>query len=181
MMDNVDISTYESVPVLSFRSTLGQIEFGKQVAKRENNIGNIPTSPRGGSRNMEQAHTSQAALISGIRVPDSTLANEVTEFIRDTESTLLFDHSSRVYYFGAPAGQRRGLKFIPIFPQKFLIALGLLSAVLLLPGLLQAQNAVTGALTGVVQDPSGAIVPGANVKIVDTATNAIINVTTNDA
>ncbi|RZU42196.1 HD domain-containing protein [Edaphobacter modestus] len=54
---------------------------------------------------------SQAALISGIRVPDSKLANEITEFIRDTESTLLFNHSSRVYYFGALAGQRRGLKF----------------------------------------------------------------------
>src|ERR1700758_1199238 len=55
--------------------------------------------------------TSQAALISGIRVPDSNLANEITEFIRDTESTLLFNHSSRVYYFGALAGQRRGFKF----------------------------------------------------------------------
>jgi hypothetical protein len=54
---------------------------------------------------------SQAALISGIRVPDSKLANEITEFIRDTESTLLFNHSSRVYYFGALAGQRRGFKF----------------------------------------------------------------------
>src|SRR5580692_5535719 len=57
------------------------------------------------------AQASQAALISGIKVPDSTLANEITEFIRDTESTLLFNHSSRVYYFGALAGQRRELKF----------------------------------------------------------------------
>src|ERR1700692_3699678 len=55
--------------------------------------------------------TSQATLISGISVPNSKLANEITEFIRDTESSLLFNHSSRVYYFGALAGQRRGLKF----------------------------------------------------------------------
>jgi hypothetical protein len=55
--------------------------------------------------------TSQAALISGISVPDSKLAKEITAFIRDTESTLLFNHSSRVYYFGALAGQRRGFKF----------------------------------------------------------------------
>ena len=55
--------------------------------------------------------TSQAALVSGISVPDSKLANEITEFIRDTESTLLFNHSSRVYYFGALAGKRRGVKF----------------------------------------------------------------------
>jgi HD domain len=54
---------------------------------------------------------SQAARISGITVPDSKFANEITEFIRDTESTLLFNHSSRVYYFGALAGQRRGFKF----------------------------------------------------------------------
>jgi hypothetical protein len=54
---------------------------------------------------------SQAALISGIRVPDSKLAGEITEFIRDTEPNLLFNHSSRVYYFGALAGQRRGFKF----------------------------------------------------------------------
>jgi hypothetical protein len=54
---------------------------------------------------------SPAALISGIRIPDSKLAGEITEFIRDTEPNLLFNHSSRVYYFGALAGQRRGFKF----------------------------------------------------------------------
>jgi hypothetical protein len=54
---------------------------------------------------------SQAALISGITVPDSKLANEITELVRDTESTLLFNHSSRVYYFGALAGQRHSFKF----------------------------------------------------------------------
>jgi hypothetical protein len=59
----------------------------------------------------KSTQASQAALISGITVPDSKLANEITEFIRDTESTLLFNHSSRVYYFGALAGQRRGFKF----------------------------------------------------------------------
>jgi hypothetical protein len=55
--------------------------------------------------------TSQVAPISGISIPDSKLANEITEFIHDTESTLLFNHSTRVYYFGALAGQRRGFKF----------------------------------------------------------------------
>ena len=52
---------------------------------------------------------SQSALISGITIPDSKLANEITQFIHDTETTLLFNHSSRVYYFGALAGKRRGL------------------------------------------------------------------------
>ena len=72
-------------------------------------------------------------------------------------------------------------QFSRISPQIFFLALALLLASLVLPGYLHAQNSVTGALTGVVQDPTGALVPGANVKIVDTATNATINVKTNDA
>ncbi|WFU80826.1 HD domain-containing protein [Bradyrhizobium sp. CIAT3101] len=44
-------------------------------------------------------------------IPDSKLARAITEYIRDTETDLLFNHSSRVYHFGALAGIRRGLKF----------------------------------------------------------------------
>lgn len=44
-------------------------------------------------------------------IPDSTLARAITEFIRDTETELLFNHSSRVYHFGALAGVHRGLNF----------------------------------------------------------------------
>jgi hypothetical protein len=51
--------------------------------------------------------------IDGIKIPDSQLAREITEFVRDVESPLLFRHSSRVYYFGALAGKQRGLKFDP--------------------------------------------------------------------
>src|ERR1700720_4754016 len=47
----------------------------------------------------------------GIRIPDTRLAREITQLVRDTESALLFNHSSRVYYWGALAGKRRGLKF----------------------------------------------------------------------
>jgi hypothetical protein len=49
--------------------------------------------------------------VAGIAVPDSQLAREITELVRDTESPLLFHHSSRVYYFGALAGKHRGLTF----------------------------------------------------------------------
>jgi hypothetical protein len=49
--------------------------------------------------------------IDGIGIPDSTLCREITEFVRDVESDLLFDHSSRVYYFGALAGRRRERNF----------------------------------------------------------------------
>lgn len=51
--------------------------------------------------------------IEGISVPDTRLAREITELVRDTESDLLFHHSSRVYYFGAIAGRKRGLHFDP--------------------------------------------------------------------
>jgi hypothetical protein len=49
--------------------------------------------------------------VEGIGVPDSKLAREITQLVRDTESALLFQHSSRVYYWGALAGKHRGLKF----------------------------------------------------------------------
>jgi hypothetical protein len=51
--------------------------------------------------------------LARIRIPDSRLAREITELVRDTESPLLFHHSSRVYYWGALAGRRRGLRFDP--------------------------------------------------------------------
>jgi len=59
------------------------------------------------------AQNSQNCLISGIEVPGSKLAREITEFIRNTEAELLFNHSSRVYCFGALAGRHRGLKVDP--------------------------------------------------------------------
>jgi HD domain len=49
--------------------------------------------------------------IAGVSVPDSRLAREIKEFIRDTETELLFNHSSRVYYFAAIAGKQRSLAF----------------------------------------------------------------------
>jgi hypothetical protein len=55
----------------------------------------------------------EATSISGVQIPDSKLAQEATELVRDTESPLLFNHSTRVYYFGALAGNQRRLKFDP--------------------------------------------------------------------
>ena len=51
--------------------------------------------------------------VEGVAIPDSKLARAITEVVRDTETPLLFHHSSRVYYFGALAGTHRGLKFDP--------------------------------------------------------------------
>jgi hypothetical protein len=52
-------------------------------------------------------------IVEGVSIPDSKLAREITEVVRDTETPLLFHHSSRVYYFGALAGKHRKLQFDP--------------------------------------------------------------------
>lgn len=49
--------------------------------------------------------------IAGIHVPQSSMAREITELVRDTASPLLFHHSSRVFYFASLAGKRLGLKY----------------------------------------------------------------------
>jgi HD domain len=59
------------------------------------------------------ATKTKSLSIEGISVPDSKLANEVTELVRDTAPDLLFHHSSRVYFWGALAGVRRDLTFDP--------------------------------------------------------------------
>jgi HD superfamily phosphodiesterase len=55
------------------------------------------------------ASTGTAITIGGVRIPDSKLAQEITELVRDAESPPLFHHSSRVFYWGALTGARRGL------------------------------------------------------------------------
>ena len=47
--------------------------------------------------------------IAGIAIPDTPLVRDTTSYIRDVESDLLFDHSRRVFLFGALQGQLRGL------------------------------------------------------------------------
>ena len=53
--------------------------------------------------------TQSTDTIAGIAIPDTPLVREITEFIRDSESDLLFNHSRRVFLFGALQGHRRGL------------------------------------------------------------------------
>jgi HD domain len=48
--------------------------------------------------------------IADIVIPDTQLVREITEYIRDTENDLLFNHSRRVFLFGALQGRRRGLE-----------------------------------------------------------------------
>jgi HD superfamily phosphodiesterase len=60
---------------------------------------------------MTEDNHGAATRISTVEIPDSKLAREVTQFIRDTESDLLFRHSSRVYFWGALTALRRSLAF----------------------------------------------------------------------
>jgi hypothetical protein len=48
-----------------------------------------------------------------IAIPDSRLAREATELIRSVEPDLLYNHSLRVFAFGALQGDRQGLKYDP--------------------------------------------------------------------
>jgi hypothetical protein len=72
-----------------------------------------PTSSRSNFVRRRKMSMSIGPAVAGITVPDSRLGRAITEFIRDTESDLLFNHSSRVYFFGAIAGQQRGLTVNP--------------------------------------------------------------------
>ncbi|OBI87027.1 HD domain-containing protein [Mycobacterium asiaticum] len=54
--------------------------------------------------------THSIEAVAGIIIPDTPLVREVTEYIRDVEDDLLFDHSRRVFLFGALHGRRLGLQ-----------------------------------------------------------------------
>jgi len=49
--------------------------------------------------------------IAGITIPDSQLAREATDLVRDTETELLYHHSRRVFLFGALTGRKKHLAF----------------------------------------------------------------------
>ncbi|MDE1182510.1 HD domain-containing protein [Paraburkholderia sp.] len=52
-----------------------------------------------------------STVIAGIKIPDSKMAREATQLVRDTETDLLFHHSTRVFLFGALTGERQQLKY----------------------------------------------------------------------
>jgi hypothetical protein len=54
-----------------------------------------------------------SSAIADIKIPDSKMARDLTQLIRDTEADLLFHHSTRVYLFGALTGRRKGLTYDP--------------------------------------------------------------------
>ena len=57
------------------------------------------------------ATTAPPRPVARVFIPDSKLAHEITELVQATESPPPFNHSSRVFYWGALTGVRRGLSF----------------------------------------------------------------------
>ncbi|SEG94514.1 HD domain-containing protein [Thermomonospora echinospora] len=57
--------------------------------------------------------TMDGASAAGVAVPDTALAAEATELIRETVPELIYHHSRRVYWFASLQGRNRGLSFDP--------------------------------------------------------------------
>jgi HD domain len=54
-----------------------------------------------------------SAPSSGLAIPDSLLAKEATDILREYSTDLLFNHSIRVYLFAAEQGRQQKLLFDP--------------------------------------------------------------------
>src|SRR3954464_11061163 len=52
-----------------------------------------------------------ASTASALVIPDSLLAKEATEILREHSTDLLFNHSIRVYLFAAEQGRQQKLRF----------------------------------------------------------------------
>jgi hypothetical protein len=50
---------------------------------------------------------------AGVTVPDTKLARDATDLVRDSTTDLVYHHSRRVFWFGSLQGQNRGLSFDP--------------------------------------------------------------------
>ena len=52
-----------------------------------------------------------AEMLCGIKMPDSKIAREAAELVRQHETEMLYNHSVRVFVFGAMKGVRQNIKF----------------------------------------------------------------------
>ena len=60
---------------------------------------------------MKRHHNDHANLTQTTMIPDSLLAKEATDILREHSTDLLFNHSIRVYLFGAEQGLQSNLRF----------------------------------------------------------------------
>jgi HD domain len=50
---------------------------------------------------------------AGVTLPDTKLARDATELVREAATDLVYNHSRRVFWFGSLQGRNRGLSFDP--------------------------------------------------------------------
>jgi HD domain len=62
---------------------------------------------------MEAVMSSSGQTAAGVAVPDTKLAREATELVREATTDLVYHHSRRVYWWGSLQGSNRGLSFDP--------------------------------------------------------------------
>jgi hypothetical protein len=74
-----------------------------------------PGAPRTGLfiRQEEAVMVTSGQTAAGVTVPDTKLAREATELVRESASDLVFHHSRRVFWFGSLQGRNRDLSFDP--------------------------------------------------------------------
>src|SRR5438128_12651993 len=69
--------------------------------------------PKGGEMVVQEMQHLSRDGAAGVAVPDTKLAAEATELVRDVTTDLVYDHSRRVFFFGSLQGRKRGLSFDP--------------------------------------------------------------------
>jgi hypothetical protein len=57
--------------------------------------------------------SSNGQTAAGVTVPDTKLAREATELVREATTDLVYHHSRRVFWWGSLQGRNRGLSFDP--------------------------------------------------------------------
>jgi HD domain len=50
---------------------------------------------------------------AAVTIPDTKLARDATDLVRDSTTNLIYNHSRRVFWFGSLQGRNRGLSFDP--------------------------------------------------------------------
>jgi hypothetical protein len=72
-------------------------------------------APRAGlfTRDEEAAMSTNGQTAAGVTGPDTKLARDATELVRESATDLVYHHSRRVFWFGSLQGQNRGLSFDP--------------------------------------------------------------------
>src|ERR1700730_4971876 len=65
------------------------------------------------TRYEEAMMSTNGQTAAGVTVPDTKLAREATELVRESTTDLVYHHSRRVFWFGSLQGQNRGLSFDP--------------------------------------------------------------------